>query len=501
MAGGIWDGAKKGLARMQKGPGHKSVQHVPFEATFCHFPDILFYFMYWMAVAMMAWLALDLGLSNIKEEYEGYAADYDDAVQEYAKNEVEEQAKGYLGILKICGIAALLSCGLTCLWICIMMAFGGCLIYTIMACCSVFLACCGMTLHVNGMITVSYICMAGAGTVVLYMICIRNRIALASETLKISCEVILYNCVDLLVLVALMIVVQCIWCTTCFVAAIGVYLENKKNADDGEEAEYNLQYALTCLLFIFFWGIEVNKNILICTAASTTASYWFETKPTYHPTWKAFYWAVTYSLGGIAMGSAIVAVVETIFCVVEYMKRHESNKYMKKILELIQCFLVCLKKCAEYINNYAYAYIGIHGYSFCYAGYKVFGLFLSQGATVATNDFFVTMVVMLGKASVTICMIAAGIVTARDGPESWTDGIASKYKVCAILSGLIGYAISSIAFGLIESANKTVFICWLENPHAFERTHKKEHDELRDIWIRIGQTEREVDLDEKKIVK
>ena len=106
------------------------------------------------------------------------------------------------------------------------------------------------------------------------------------------------------------------------------------------------------ILFIFFWGLEVNKNILICTAASTTASYWFESKPSYHPTWKSFRWAITYSLGGIAMGSAIVAAIETIFCVVEYMKRHEGNKYVKKVLECLQCVLVCLKKCAEYINNY-----------------------------------------------------------------------------------------------------------------------------------------------------
>jgi len=131
----------------------------------------------------------------------------------------------------------------------------------------------------------------------------------------------------------------------------------------------------------------------------------------------------------------------------------------------------------------------------------VFNLFLSKGTTVAMNDFFVAMVVLLGKASVTICMLGAGVLLARDGPETWTDGVESKYKVCAILSALIGYAISSIAFGLIESANKTVFICWIENPHAFERTHKKQHDEMREIWLRLGETEREVDQDAKKIAK
>jgi hypothetical protein len=66
-----------------------------------------------------------MGLSNIKEEYEGYTEDIDDVVQGYAEDEVKAQAKGWLGLLKVCGIAALVSIFLTCLWICIMMAFGG----------------------------------------------------------------------------------------------------------------------------------------------------------------------------------------------------------------------------------------------------------------------------------------------------------------------------------------------------------------------------------------
>jgi hypothetical protein len=112
-----------------------------------------------------------------------------------------------------------------------------------MSCAVVFLGCCAMTMYAQGVLWASYFCMGGAGCVVLYMVCIRNRIALASETLKISCEVIMYNCVDLFALMLLMICVQCIWCTACFVAAIGVYLESKKEADgDGEEASYNQQY-------------------------------------------------------------------------------------------------------------------------------------------------------------------------------------------------------------------------------------------------------------------
>ena len=120
-----------------------------------HFPDILFYFVYWMSVALIVWLAFvsftvawrrsrsrcrrprpplphppfqDMGLSNIKEEYEGYTEDIDDVVQGYAEDEVKAQAKGWLGLLKVCGIAALVSIFLTCLWICIMMAFGGALL-------------------------------------------------------------------------------------------------------------------------------------------------------------------------------------------------------------------------------------------------------------------------------------------------------------------------------------------------------------------------------------
>ena len=48
----------------------------------------------------------------------------------------------------------------------------------------------------------------------------------------------------------------------------------------------------------------------------------------------------------------------------------------------------------------------------------------------------------------------------------------------------------------IKAANKTIFICWIENPHALEATHPKAHELLHSKSEAIGIKEPEHDLNE-----
>jgi len=147
------------------------------------------------------------------------------------------------------------------------------------------------------------------------------------------------------------------------------------DGDNPEERKTSKETVYVIMLFCFFWGLEVNKNIITCTVSATVASYWFEEAPGWHPVWRAFRWSCTYLLGGIAMGSAIVAAIETAIVVLEYIKRQQKNKIMKYVIACLQCLMNCVKKCAEYVTSYAYAFMGVHGWSFCYAGFQVFGAF------------------------------------------------------------------------------------------------------------------------------
>ena len=59
------------------------------------------------------------------------------------------------------------------------------------------------------------------------------------------------------------------------------------------------------------------------------------------------------------------------------------------------------------------------------------------------------------------------------------------------------FSICAIFLGAIKGANKTIFVCWLENPHALEKTHPEFHDLMKTSAHKIGIEEREHDLNEE----
>lgn len=141
-------------------------------------------------------------------------------------------------------------------------------------------------------------------------------------------------------------------------------------------------------------------------------------------------------------------------------------------------------------------YIGIHGYNFMTASYKVFSLFSHYGLTVAGNDAMVSVVLSLANIAMGMTAAAFGVLLILWGPESWSEGIPNAHVLAGLCCFLLGHSISSMYMAGIKAANKTIFICWIENPHALEATHTKAHDLLHSKSEAIGIKEPEHDLNE-----
>ncbi|EWM20426.1 Choline transporter [Nannochloropsis gaditana] len=89
--------------------------------------------------------------------------------------------------------------------------------------------------------------------------------------------------------------------------------------------------------------------------------------------------------------------------------RQERDNALKCLLD---CLISCLDSLAQYLNRWAYTYIGIYGHSFVEAGHKVYNLFVRRGLTALLNDNLVGRVLFLGALMVGLVTCGLGVLLA-----------------------------------------------------------------------------------------
>ena len=108
----------------------------------------------------------------------------------------------------------------------------------------------------------------------------------------------------------------------------------------------------------FYWGAEVFRNIGHVTTSGVVASWWFEPNRT-NVVGSSLARATTTSLGSIAFGSLIVAVIQALKTIVDSSRKNGGqNNFFSCIAS---CILACLRDMAEYFNRWAFVYVGIYG--------------------------------------------------------------------------------------------------------------------------------------------
>ena len=120
--------------------------------------------------------------------------------------------------------------------------------------------------------------------------------------------------------------------------------------------------------------------------------------------------SLTYSFGSICLGSLIVAAVQTL----RQMARNQRGRRGNILCCVIECILACLKDILEYINDWAFVYVGLYGYGFVDAAKNVFGLFRTRGwSTIIGNGLVVrtlSLVVLLTGAMTGLVSLLTGFL-------------------------------------------------------------------------------------------
>lgn len=304
---------------------------------------------------------------------------------------------------------------------------------------------------------------------ILYIYCIRHRIAFATAILE-TCVAAINQTSATLCVSFFSMFVQVGW---MFAWIMGVAFISYGN--NGEEDSVSTAL-LAVLVLSFFWTAQVVCNVVHVTTAGAISTWFFlfpGSMPA-SPVWGSFKRATTTSFGSICYGSFIIATIQTIRFLVNSARNNE-NGFVRCC---INCILQCIEDIMKYINTYAFVQVAVYGKTYCEAAKDTFRMLSERGWDMIINDDLTGMVLGMG-------MLVGGAVTAGVALlfSHYFESTRSDYW--AIWTGLgfaMGFAITACAMVVVQSAVATIFVCFIEQPQALAETKPDEYNPLSTAW-------------------
>ncbi|XP_078605310.1 choline transporter-like protein 4 isoform X4 [Branchiostoma floridae x Branchiostoma japonicum] len=269
----------------------------------------------------------------------------------------------------------------------------------------------------------------------------------------------------------------------------------------------NLFYLQIFNLFGLFWVMNFIVALGQCTLAGAFASYyWAFTKPKDIPTFPltaSFGRSLRYHLGSLAFGSFIIAVVQIIRVMLEYIDhklKDSENRAAKFLLKCLKCCFWCLEKLLKFLNKNAYIMIAIYGKNFCVSAKKAFFLIMRNILRVAAVTSVTVFLMFLGKLVVTgiigtlsFYFFTGKIVFAAEYVPNL------KYYMVPIIVVVIGaYMVAACFFSVYNMAVDTLFLCFLEDLERNDGSPEKPYYMSKELMSILGKKNRKEGEKEKK---
>jgi len=242
------------------------------------------------------------------------------------------------------------------------------------------------------------------------------------------------------------------------------------------------------LLLNLYWTSQVIGNCFHTTIAGVVGTWWFtadEERPkgcctsTIYACWVR---SNVYSFGSICFGSLVVAILRVMRILVSSARNRSRNSGGDAAASILWCLLECIVKLfervVEYLNSWAFVYIGLYGYDYVTAGKKVIQLFKSRGWTVIINDNLVSSAFGMLQFWIGVISGAIGAIFGKIFLEATEVGAAFGF--------VLGILFSSILFSVVNSAVETVVVCFAESPNMLRFNHSPEiSNEMIRAWKNV----------------
>jgi len=331
----------------------------------------------------------------------------------------------------------------------------------------------------------SYIFFGLAGIVLLLLIFLRKRIALAIGISKAAARSVV--AVPLSVFFPLLQLLG--WCTFMvpwsvyflYLASIGGDTEQKMTLfEDFEfivvkhEFDYNAAYGFWYLLFCLYWSsqfiVAVGQIVL-----SMCYSKWYFTVDKEQAVDASVFRSTGVTLckhaGTAAFGSLVIAIIQLVRTFVLYTQKKikqagADNKCVDVVICCCQCCLFCLERCMKFVSKNAYIQTAIFGHSFCKGAHEAFYLILRNAARMAA-------VGLVSELSMWICklFIVGGCCVASfyGIQEVYPDEVTSVGGLVVAVA-FLSWFIADMFTEVLGIAISTIIQCFIADEEMFSRT-------------------------------
>uniref|UniRef100_A0A8D0GD73 Choline transporter-like protein n=2 Tax=Sphenodon punctatus TaxID=8508 RepID=A0A8D0GD73_SPHPU len=225
-------------------------------------------------------------------------------------------------------------------------------------------------------------------------------------------------------------------------------------------------------VFMFFWLANFTIALGQVTLAGAFASYYWAFKkpddmPAF-PIFSSFGRALRYHTGSLAFGSLILAIVQIIRVLLEYLDHRlkaAENRFAKFLLTCLKCCFWCLEKFIKFLNRNAYIMIAVYGTNFCTSARNAFFLLMRNIIRVAVLDKVTDFLFFLGKLLIvgSVGILAFFFFTQK---IKLVQDVAPplNYYWVPILTVIVGsYLIAHGFFSVYGMCVDTLFLCFLED--------------------------------------
>lgn len=231
---------------------------------------------------------------------------------------------------------------------------------------------------------------------------------------------------------------------------------------------YASGYLALADVFGFFWTAGF-LDAFCFTVIAFVAVFWYfsdlrdEAKavPVYG-IYKGVWWTLFYHMGTLALGSLLVAIVQTLRVLLTYFAKKArvlvtDNHLLRCLVCYAQCFLAYFERVLLAVNRNAYTMMCVTSENFCVSACRAIALMIKHAAELVFLDWFLGVVMFMGK----LCIIGVCCLTAYfllDVPALAPE-VRTKVLPLIVVAVLV-YFLGSVFFNVYMSAASALLVCY-----------------------------------------
>jgi choline transporter-like protein 2/4/5 len=425
-----------------------------------------------------------------------------DSGRDYLQEYMSDITKGWLIIL-VCGVIC--ACGLSMVWMVFLRYMAGCMAWcTVLIVNLMFIAATLLCASKAGLVgddetsgldegdvetstsnndssyfeAATYVLAVFTAVLLLFTLIMIPRIRIAVACMKVASQavgvmpsILLFPFATyamLLALVAWWVIV------TAFLYSTGDIEENTLGTGYTVSWNETIQYMGVYHLFGLLWTNQFIVGFGYCVIAGAIANFYWckgdKSKIPLAPVLSSAKRTVRYHVGSIALGAFIVAVIQMVRIILEYIDRktkdlQAGNPILKYAMCLVKYCMWYLEKVMKFINRNAYILVAVKGSSYCWSAIRAVKLIINNALRLAAVNTVGDALIFLGKLCVTLgCAVIAFLMSDLDMyTDSSEDTYLSSPLLPILFSTFVAYAIATVFFQVYEMAVDTVLLSFCED--------------------------------------